>query len=89
MIARTESGEAANAGRQVVMRANGVKRIEWVTAHDDRVRDSHAAIDGDVIDMGERFDNGLRYPQDPEGPPEEVINCRCVAAPVIVEGQEV
>jgi hypothetical protein len=27
--------------------------------------------------VGDEFVNGLRHPGDPEGPPEEVIHCRC------------
>lgn len=53
----------------------------WRTAHDNRVRDSHNSMDGQTVPMGEDFVTGdgntLRFPGDPNGPPEEVINCRC------------
>jgi hypothetical protein len=39
-------------------------------------RDSHAALDGQEVPMGETFSNGLRWPGDP-GPAGEVANCRC------------
>jgi hypothetical protein len=29
------------------------------------------------IPLDEAFSNGLMYPGDENGPPEEVINCRC------------
>jgi hypothetical protein len=29
------------------------------------------------------FPNGCLYPCDPGGPAEQIINCRCVAVPVI------
>lgn len=53
----------------------------WVTMHDDRVRASHAALDGKTIPSGEKFDVGgdlLSHPGEPVGDPSEWINCRCV-----------
>jgi hypothetical protein len=49
----------------------------WRTAGDNRVRDSHAAIDGEEVDINALFSNGLERPKDPNGRPEEVYNCRC------------
>ena len=49
----------------------------WKTAGDNRVRDSHAAIDGEEVDINALFSNGLKRPKDPNGRPEEVYNCRC------------
>lgn len=53
----------------------------WNAVMDSRTRDSHAALDGyDVEGMDEPFpaDGGpLLYPGDPNGPPAEIINCRC------------
>jgi hypothetical protein len=53
----------------------------WHTAEDSRVRDSHDTMDGQEIAMGEIFVTGngveLEYPGDPNGPAEEIINCRC------------
>jgi SPP1 gp7 family putative phage head morphogenesis protein len=80
-IARTEIAESFNAGRFETMKEAGVQKIEWLTARDARVRDSHAELDGDVVVVGDRFANGLLYPLDPAGPPEEIVNCRCVALP--------
>jgi len=90
-IARTETGFAFNTGRNEGMKQAGVSRQEWLTARDARVRDSHAAVgvDGQIVGVGEPFTMGsgvtLLYPQDPSGPAEEVINCRCVAIPVVAE----
>ena len=59
----------------------------WRTSRDKRVRDSHAVMEGQEIGYGERFETGdgnlLRFPGDPEGPPEEIINCRCWREPQI------
>ena len=58
--------------------ATGNKHTKiWKTAGDNRVRDSHAAIDGEEVDINALFSNGLKRPKDPNGRPEEVYNCRC------------
>jgi Phage Mu protein F like protein len=59
----------------------------WDTEHDRRVRVSHKAADGQLVELSAPFmvgDFPLLFPGDPMGPPEEVINCRCEV--VIVEG---
>lgn len=50
---------------------------KWIATLDDRTRNSHKHLDGQVRPVGQTFSNGLMYPGDPEGPPGEVINCRC------------
>jgi HK97 family phage portal protein len=82
-IARTETGQAAAAARDAAMEVAGVERHEWTTAGDDAVREIHAEMDGETVDRGEPFSNGLLYPCDPAGEPEEIINCRCAASPVV------
>ena len=81
-IARTEVAEAFNGGRFATMKESGVSKIEWLSARDDRVRDSHEQVDGEVVVLGDKFSNGLLYPLDPAGPAEEIVNCRCVSLPV-------
>lgn len=84
-IARTETMAALNqsgieAMQQAVdagaVQADTVTKI-WHTARDKRVRDSHAAIDREVVGMNAVFSNGLAYPGDPSGGAHEVANCRC------------
>ena len=79
--ARTSMNSAQNAGRmESYQRAVdlGIKgKVEWVSAHDGKTRESHIDVDGEQIDPGGTFSNGLAYPCDPGGPPEEVYNCRC------------
>lgn len=82
LISRTEVGSGLNGGRQIQMIESGITREEWLTSRDDRVRESHVAIDGEVIEVGQTFSNGCRYPQDPTGDPSETIQCRCIALPV-------
>lgn len=82
MIARTETTVIYETGRDMTFRAAGVEWTEWVhSGLDEHARASHMAADGQVREMGEPFDIGgvpMRFPGDPEAPPGEVINCRCV-----------
>lgn len=81
-IARTETLTAVSIG-QAAATENASEVIPglqktWLTAGDDRVRDSHRDLDGDTIAVDEVFDNGLRHPRDVKGrDPAETINCRC------------
>ena len=77
-IARTESGACINGARFITARKEGAREHTWITARDELVRPTHAAQDGITIRIGDKFPNGLRFPNDPEGPPGEIINCRCV-----------
>jgi HK97 family phage portal protein len=85
-IARTETTAALNMGYEESLKAVGVKRKMWITAHDERVRETHQQMEGVVVDLDDYFvlPSGarLRFPCDPEGQPDEVINCRCTIVPV-------
>lgn len=82
--ARTMVTGAENKGRQdsyARATADGIILAkEWISTNDSRTRHSHAALDGAVVDQDKKFDNGLMYPGDPNGRPEEVWNCRCTVA---------
>lgn len=52
-------------------------RKKWVATFDDRTRASHRHLHGETVDINEEFSNGLMFPADPDGDPEEVYNCRC------------
>lgn len=93
-ISRTETHTCANASTQEAAKSTGVEWNKyWVTANDERVRESHAqaAIDyssENAIPMDEMYEVGeseLMYPGDPGGEPEDVINCRCVELYVAAE----
>lgn len=52
-------------------------RIAWEDSDDNFVRPSHELVDGEVVEPGQPFSNGCRFPKDPEGSLEETIACRC------------
>jgi HK97 family phage portal protein len=82
-IARTETGQCMAAARDAAMDKLKVESIEWGTAGDGEVRDTHAAQAGMQRKRGQTFPNGCRYPCDPEGAAGEIISCRCVGIPVV------
>ena len=79
--ARTAMTGACNGGRLAGMQAARSKGIdiqkEWLSTLDGRTRHSHRQMDRQVAPLDEKFENGLMYPGDPKGRPEEVYNCRC------------
>jgi SPP1 gp7 family putative phage head morphogenesis protein len=84
-IARTETHNTVSSGTFDTYAAAGVQKKEWLTSIDGRERESHAALNGEVVNMDESFSNGLDYPGDPSGDAEEVVNCRCTLLPVLPE----
>ncbi len=85
-IARTETAQCINHGRHEANKRVGLKLKMWITAHDEAVRPTHRAAEykygspESAIDINQEFEVGnarLRHPNDPNGPPEEIINCRC------------
>ena len=80
VIARTEVGRIQVQTQIELIKERGDTKdiyLMWTTARDNRVRDSHMQVEDEVIQFGDTFSNGLRYPMDPEAPVEEVANCRC------------
>ena len=79
--ARTIVTGAENKGRfDSYQRASAdgiILEEEWIATNDRRTRHSHAIMDGEIKGVDGKFSNGLEYPGDPNGRPEEVYNCRC------------
>ena len=82
--ARTAVTSAENKGRMDMLHDaenKGVKSEKgWLAAHDARVREWHAELDGKFTDIDEPFVNALgeiMYPGDPEADPANTYNCRC------------
>ena len=64
--------------RQAIFDGYTFKR--WITMRDERVRKTHAEVDGVTIPIEDYFvvgDSLMRFPHDEEGGPEETVNCRC------------
>lgn len=83
-IARTETAWAYNAAAHEAWKSAGVPMKSWLTAEDDRVRDTHMeAENAGAIPMDEPFMVGgyeTMYPGG-TGDPGEDINCRCIVQP--------
>lgn len=85
MFARTAVTGAQNAGRVERMQESksmGIRvQKRWVATHDDRTRDAHLELDGQVVDVDEPFvtSDGMEimFPGDPNADLSLVYNCRC------------
>ena len=84
LFARTAITEAENAGRQQQMNDAAEMGIEvkkmWIATHDNRTRDAHRGLDGDIVPYNEPFHSALgdiMRPGDPSAAPANVYNCRC------------
>jgi uncharacterized protein with gpF-like domain len=96
-IARTETIKASNAGSLALYDAWGVVELKsWQATRDDRTRATHLQAwfdyspggDPGPIRLNETFSVGnseLMFPGDPNGEPEEVIECRCTVLPFFEE----
>lgn len=76
-IARTETTSILNDFVLEEAKMRDFTYKIWLTAHDEAVRHTHQAQDYSRVGIEEVFPNGLYYPGDVNGKPEEVINCRC------------
>lgn len=74
LIARDQTNKLYGQLTEIRQRAAGVEEYIWRTALDARVRDEHAAREGEKFSWSDP-------PSD--GHPGEPINCRCYAEPVI------
>jgi len=78
LIARDQTAKMNSAFNQERQQQVGIEKYEWSTSQDERVRESHAAVDGKEF----RWDDPPIIDDEPVNP-GEAINCRCVAIPVI------
>ena len=94
-IARTETATAVNWGKhrsaEYMARELGKPVVKvWSAILDERVREEHAAAHGQRAPLNEPFVVGgalLMHPGDPNGPGDQVINCRC-SVYYEIEGEE-
>jgi uncharacterized protein with gpF-like domain len=72
------------------MKEAGVKFKQWLTSGNANVRAGHRLANNQIVPIDEPFlvasaENGieeLMNPSDPNGSPDNVINCHCVAIAV-------
>ena len=83
-IARTEIHNAQNRGTMDKYQEFDIEYTMWIAADDERIRESHLEINGEIIRLGDTYSNGLKFPGDTDGPIEEWINCRCSNAPYVI-----
>ena len=91
-IARTETQAAMQAGRREGFLVSGVRQVRWVPIRDGRGRHDHLRgevrglnepfkFEAHVRRRGVLVGTGrmvtLRYPADPLGPADQIIQCRC------------
>jgi len=82
-IARTEVGTATAFGDHLAARESGLQLLKvWLTAGDGGKRHpSEPGLEGQERNLDEPFDVAgfeMQHPLDPDGPAEQVVNCRCV-----------
>ena len=92
--ARTLHTEAESMGRE--KRYEEAEKLgipimrQWVAVLDNRTRDAHRELDGQIRPRGVPFENSLgkiMYPSDRNAAPANVYNCRC-AERGLIEGHE-
>ncbi|MFP1634090.1 phage minor head protein [Zhengella sp. ZM62] len=88
-IGRTEALASLHAAQHEALQqlvdtgkvqASQIRRV-WDATGDARTRLDHLAADSQSVGLNETFTVGgrqMKYPGDPAGGPEQVINCRCV-----------
>lgn len=94
-IARTETLTAVSLGQRTKVEEfktqfpKDAKRLKktWISAGDEKVRDTHQDLDGVSIPVDQKFANGLMFPRDPSGEAKEVINCRCTQIEYLAEDE--
>ena len=87
-IAQTETTASYGWADNRAQKDAGVQWREWLTSGLDNVRPDHIAANGQRVSIDEPFNVGgelLDHPGDPNGSPEQVINCHCLA--IAVEGE--
>lgn len=78
-IARTETTYLNGIASIDAYKQNGVEAKEWITAFVNS-RDSHIAMDGEIVEIDKPFSDGETYfPPKKDSP----YNCQCVVAPAL------
>lgn len=76
LIARDQVGKFYGVVQRQRQRDLGLRKFRWVTVGDERVRDEHVALDGQVFEWTSPPSEGI---------PGQPINCRCFPEPIFDE----
>lgn len=76
LIARDQTNKFNGQLTQLRQSEVGIGQYVWSTARDERVRPTHAAMEGTIVDWNK---------PPPIGHPGSEINCRCIAQPIITD----
>lgn len=82
LIARDQTAKLNSDLNRIRQEQAAVERYQWMTSHDERVRELHRRIDGNEYQWGKPTgaESGL--------PPGQPIQCRCVARGIVRFGVE-
>jgi len=90
-IAKTETHSYANMSKFEVEKELGVEFHEWLTDIRETTRGQrpydwadHIEMNGQIVRVDDEFSNGLKYPGDKSGNPEEYISCNCDLVPYLM-----
>ena len=88
-IARTEGGRAQSTAKQkgyeeAVSKGIDLKK-KWLSTLDEKTRSSHQHLDGQIVEIDEKFQSGKGKAEGPRmfGIASEDINCRCTTVTVV------
>ena len=85
-LALTVAGWAATHEAPQQAEQQGIRKSVqkmWVTG--DNPRPEHAMMDGETVPVWETFSNGLNWPGDDDGDPDETCGCNC-STEIIIGG---
>lgn len=77
IIARDQTSKMNSAFNKERQTSIGIEKYQWQTSEDERVRESHAELDGQTFS----WDDPPEVDGEPANPGEPIL-CRCVAIPV-------
>ena len=80
LLAEEETNTFLNRSDYEEAIQSGMKRKQWLTMKDHRVRNTHYEVDDEIIPINDDFIVGgckMAFPRDTKGNPEEIAGCRC------------
>ena len=82
LIARDQGNKLSSRVENHLLQSAGVNQYRWRTMRDQRVRDEHDHLEGQVFDMAGPGAPGADTGGGPAHP-GEAINCRCYREPIV------